>query len=176
MCIHCNAGVKWTDQQGYLPGFGLVWYCPTAISNILSFANISDRFGVVFDNSTADQFTVTMEDGIVLVLGRSKAGLYFHDTAITKHAAVLVNTIQDNESRYTNAEVSRAKGARNLQTSIGCPSTRNFIDIVNNNLVPNCPVTKRDIMAAEDIFGPNLGSLKGKTDFHNLAERCPRSV
>ena len=26
----------------------------------------------------------------------------------------------------------------------------------------NCPVTKADVQAADDIFGPNLGSLKGK--------------
>jgi hypothetical protein len=34
---------------------------------------------------------------------------------------------------------------------------------VTNNLLPNCPVTKRDIMAAEDIYGPDIGILKGKT-------------
>jgi hypothetical protein len=27
----------------------------------------------------------------------------------------------------------------------------------------NCPITRKDIKAAEDIFGPNLGLLKGKT-------------
>ena len=27
----------------------------------------------------------------------------------------------------------------------------------------HCPITKGDIMAADDIFGPNLGSLTGKT-------------
>ena len=27
----------------------------------------------------------------------------------------------------------------------------------------DCPITRQDIMAATDIFGPNLGSLKGKT-------------
>ena len=26
-----------------------------------------------------------------------------------------------------------------------------------------CPVTKADVKAAEDIYGPNLGALKGKT-------------
>ena len=44
-------------------------------------------------------------------------------------------------------------------------------NIVNHNLLPNCPVTQRDIMAAEDIFGPGIGSLKGKT-----VRRRPQSV
>jgi len=33
---------------------------------------------------------------------------------------------------------------------------------VDNNLLPNCPITHRDIVAAEHIFGPDFGSLKGK--------------
>jgi hypothetical protein len=34
---------------------------------------------------------------------------------------------------------------------------------VKNNLVPNFPITSRNILAANDIFGPDIGSLKGKT-------------
>jgi hypothetical protein len=57
----------------------------------------------------------------------------------------------------------RASLARNLQIIIGRPNTREFIRIVQDGLLPNCPITKDDILAAEYIFGPDLGSLKGKT-------------
>ena len=40
---------------------------------------------------------------------------------------------------------------------------KDYIRITDKNLMPNCLVTLRDILAAKDIFEPNLGSLKGKT-------------
>ena len=54
---------------------------------------------------------------------------------------------------------------------IGRPSTRDFLHFVDNNLIPNCPITRQDILVAEHIFGPDLGSLKGKT-----VRRKPRPV
>ena len=50
-----------------------------------------------------------------------------------------------------------------LQRVIRRPNTKQFIEIVENNFLPECPVSKRDIIEAENIFGPDLGSLKGKT-------------
>jgi hypothetical protein len=37
------------------------------------------------------------------------------------------------------------------------------LNIVKGGMLRNCPITRADILAAEDIFGPNMGSLKGKT-------------
>ena len=34
---------------------------------------------------------------------------------------------------------------------------------MEQGLINNCPIRKRDILRAEDIFGPHIGSLKGKT-------------
>jgi len=33
-------------------------------------------------------------------------------------------------------------------------------------MIPNCNITRQDIIRAEDIFRPNLGSVKGKTTTH----------
>jgi hypothetical protein len=166
MYIHCNAGTTWTDKQGDLSGYGTVWYCPNAIANILSLHNVSHRYWVEFNSAEGNQFVVTKDDGSVRVFQVSANGLYYYDVkaaAMDNDAAVLVNTVNQNKTRYTNAEVTKAEFARALQRKLGHVSRAEFIRIVTNNMLPNCPVTKRDIMAAEDIFGPDLGSLKGKT-------------
>jgi len=52
--------------------------------------------------------------------------------------------------------------SRKILRVIVRPSTKHFIHLVESNLIANCPVTK-DILAAEHIFGPDIGSLTGKT-------------
>jgi hypothetical protein len=74
----------------------------------------------------------------------------------------LVTTIEERKSHYTNEDYQRAVVARELQIKIGRPSYKDYVNIINNRLLNNCPVTKADIDAAEDIFGPDVGDLKGK--------------
>ena len=69
----------------------------------------------------------------------------------------------ENLAKYTKREVLRANLAWKIQKSIGHPSLKKFIEIVENNLLTNCPIVKQDILRAEDIYGPDLGCLKGKT-------------
>ena len=46
------------------------------------------------------------------------------------------------------------------------PSTRTFLKIVDNNLLPNCPINGNDSTAVEKTFGPDMGSIEGKTVRH----------
>jgi hypothetical protein len=92
--------------------------------------------------------------------GRREPGEQGEDAA----GVTLLNTVEENKTLYSAAEQARALLARRIQNMIGHPSTKDFKRIVaSGTILPNCPITTRDIAAAEDIFGPSLGCLKGKT-------------
>jgi hypothetical protein len=63
----------------------------------------------------------------------------------------------------THTDCDRAALARRLQVRIGRPSTKDFICIVERNLLPKCLITKADTLIEEDIYGAEIGALKGKT-------------
>ena len=164
MDIHCNAGVTSTNLIGDLRGYGTVWYNPTRIANILSLSKATERgYQVTFDSSEGNAFHLHKADGTTRVFKQSPKGLYYIDTKEDTGVNLNINTVEDNRIKYSQRDYSKAQLARKVQKIIGRPSTKTFLSIVDNNLFPDCPVTRDDIVAAERIFGPDIGSLKGKT-------------
>jgi hypothetical protein len=150
-----------TNLVGDLPGYGEVWYHPKGIANILSLARVKDRHRVTFDSTDGNQFVIHKDDGTTRKFLESRRGLYYMNT--TTAGMALVTTVADKKSKYSNFDYSRAVLARRLQNIIGRPSNRAYSRIVQEQQLHNYPVTNEDIIAAKDIFGPNLGSLIGKT-------------
>ena len=176
MYIHCTAVVTRTNLVGELPGYGTVWFHPDGIANILSLSRVKTKYRITFDSDENNEFIVHKPDGSTHNFRESSHGLYYHDTStgvtgVVETGMALVTTVADNASNYTHADYSRALIARKTQQIIGRPSMRDYICYIENNLIPNCPVTRRDIVAAEHIFGPDIGSLKGKT-----TRKCPIGV
>ena len=168
MYIHCTAGVTRTNLVGELPGYGTVWFHPDGIANILSLSRVKTKYRITFDSDENNEFIVHKPDGSTRNFKESSRGLYYLDTStgvtgVVETGMALVTTVANNASNYTHADYSRALLARKTQQIIGRPSMRDYIHYVENNLIPNCPVTRRDIVAAEHIIGPDIGSLKGKT-------------
>ena len=98
----------------------------------------------------------------VLLSCPQKNGLYFSDVK-NDTAHVMINTVDSIKNKYTVKEYANALKAHSIQDIIGRPATKDYIEYVERGLIPNCPITKRDILRAEDIRGPNLASLKCKT-------------
>jgi hypothetical protein len=164
MTIHCNAGVTTTNLIADLPGFGEVWFSEHAIANILSLSKVKEKYRVTFDSNNGNLFVVHKPSGQDRKFKESRTGLYYWDTKENKNdGQVLVSTVEQRKDKYTNRAYLAAEKARKLQDTICRPSTLSYLDIVKNNLLLNNPVTREDIIAAEDLFGTNLGSLKGKT-------------
>ena len=46
---------------------------------------------------------------------------------------------------------------------MGCPTVENLKHILRQRIITNCPVTTEDIGIAADIYGPDVGTLKGKS-------------
>jgi len=89
---------------------------------------------------------------------------------------ILVNTVDSDKSKYSVRQYSNAKKAYTLQDTIGRPSTEDFMKYVQGNMVPNCNITRQDILRTEDIFGPNLGNVTHTCHMDTSTQGCTREI
>ena len=79
----------------------------------------------------------------------------------------LVDTVKENRKGYTQAQYDRAVKARSLYHELGAPTLDNYKGFVKMGGVQNCPIWIEDIYIAQNIFGPNMATLKGKSTLKN---------
>eukprot|EP00957_Ditylum_brightwellii_P038877 2938109-Ditylum_brightwellii.AAC.1 len=72
-------------------------------------------------------------------------------------------TVEDNRKMMTRREYKGAVAARKLCAMVGRPSLVDYKNMIKMNLLPDSPVSVKDIDNAEFVVGPDLGALKGKT-------------
>ena len=173
MRIRCNAGDRVTNLVGDLPGYGPVWFDPRAFANVLSLKLVKEKYHIGYDSEKDDGFVVTKPTGEKFKFIQSGSGLHYLDMTLQNvnniaGTTLVVNTVKENKKNYTHNDYLRALRARELQVAMGRPSTATFLEALKNNGIVNCPVTPTNVEVAEQIFGPDIGSLKGKTTWRNL--------
>jgi hypothetical protein len=82
--------------------------------------------------------------------------------SVTKEC-MMVTTVRGNLKGYTRHKIEKAKEARRLQGMIGNPTEKELVGMVREKLITNCPVTVQVVHNANQIFGPALANLRGKT-------------
>ena len=118
----------------------------------------------MISSATDNCFRVHKDNGKILKFQEATKRLYYFDAVDREvEETMLITTVDDNKSKISAHDFSRATIARALQCRIGRPTTKDFIHYVTANLIPNCPITVQDITNADFLWGPDLGSLKGKT-------------
>jgi hypothetical protein len=169
--VRCNAGRIQLKQQGYFGNYPYdVWCNPRGVANILSLHNVTKHYHVTMDSAKNPAILVHKNNGTHIKFTPSTHGLFKHELT-EDHLSInhmwfmltSIPTVANNALKYTKLAYKRAVMARKLQNFIMCPASRKYKEDVIIDYVCDAPVTKANIAAAEDIFGPNFGSLKGKT-------------
>ena len=92
-----------------------------------------------------------------------KHKLYVHQAYNKKRKGVYVQTVEENEKMFTERQKKDAAMARKAQMRMGYPSVKDMVSSINHGIFMNLPITKADIDNAIRIWGPDMGSVVGKT-------------
>ena len=93
----------------------------------------------------------------------------------------MLKMVEENVAKYTTTDKKWAEEAQSLQKRVGFPSTGDYLTILKNK-IPGCKSVRDDAIAAENIWGPLIPNLKGKTTRSTPAavrveySRIPRAI
>lgn len=168
-----NAGSKVLDKQGYIPGVGMGYYDPEQRANVLSFQRLQELYPITYDHPNDKFILHTRYRDIEFKRGPSDLYTFKPDegccdlnvwqgTSIGFQGVELMETPEKTMEGYSKRAINDAKRARELYHTLGRPSAEKFKSIVRQRFILNCPVTNKDIEVADDIYGPDVSTMKGK--------------
>ena len=164
-------GVKSSGQPLYInkrgfSTFGVeVYVCDDISVNILSLGDAKDQgHDLVFDYDK-DMFRFqTYKGGEWYEFSRKgfNENLYMCNVH-SQRRHIFITTVADRLKLYSKREVQQAIKARQIQRRLGFLNKDRFIEMLSRGALLNCDIGRRDILRADDIFGQDIGEIKGKS-------------
>lgn len=153
--VHLIGGTTKVSLTGNLSGYGRVWYHPSGISNILSLANVREKYPITYScDCSGGKFTIHKHNGDTKEFTESHEGLYYMDMLHTDdQQLVMINTVADQMSKFTNREVVQVKLSRSIQSMIVGPPTEKYRSIIDRNLLTDYLITSWDIAVVDILYG-----------------------
>jgi hypothetical protein len=161
-------------EVGHVNNFGDVWFNTNSLANILSMAEVRKVCRITMDTSIEASMNMHRKDGTIMKFKEYQTGLYYFDTGKPRLSNVtspgqdylFLNTVAENKRTYTWRKIEGADKARALYVKIGRPSKIEYTEILQENLIRNCPMTPDNAKHALNIYGPDTATLQGKTVKH----------
>jgi hypothetical protein len=144
------------DKVGMLDGFFQVYASEHTKANVLSFADVEDKYEITYVRG--HKFTVHMPEEDVVFERMSK--LYVADWCVE----TAVNaTVREREQLYTKEEIHRAKIAHEFLKCSGYPSIGEATHLITDGNVQGMPMLiKDDLMRAYEVYGEHPEYVRGK--------------
>ncbi len=184
MFIGTNGGIKKVDKEATMPGLGDFPFSETSIANIVALKDVIKKHRVTFDSAKENAFIVhpTQKGNKIIKFTSTPEGLYEYEVSNKylqlckkqnnnqEHAQqphhVMNNniaTVKERLDGLTKRQQARIQRAKELYAALGSPSIRDLKAAISTNKIKGNPVTVKDVALAEKVYGPDIGSLKGKT-------------
>ena len=159
MSVKVNYVAIKTSLKSYVKGllWGMVWW----MSHHQHFGtkNVKLKFRVTYYRNNYWLLTVHKTIRQDTQSNMHKDGLHYHCTK--NRQITLVWTVSENEAGYRKLQLNNSNLSRELYVKVGHNSQKYFKNLINSNLISNCPVTLEDANRANKIYGPNIYVFKG---------------
>jgi hypothetical protein len=144
------------NKKGYLPDFFEVYTSADTKANVLSSAEVEDKYRITYIPKEA--FVVHLVDRDIVFHHRGK--LY---VAKWEDVSAIYSTARELESLYTKAKVARAKVACEVLKNVRYPLLEEFIHLVEDGNIHELPgILRADIRRAFEIYGLPVEYVRGK--------------
>lgn len=164
--IYGTGGHLDVSQKAELPGFGLVWFHPDCIANILSFAEVEDRFIINYVQAQ-HAFFVKNTSGQSLKFDRIPPGrMYYLDTANAGSSKALAfpqpaTHVPINLSSDDQALVERIDP---VYRALGCPNPQSMAYLIRHKKISNLPFSVEEFLHYMSLLkGAHPDALAGHT-------------
>jgi hypothetical protein len=157
-----------TKRVGWLDGFFDCQPCEDCPENIISMADVEDRYPVTYVQGKS--IVVHMEDRDVVFARRNKMYVTdFSDWIVDDEAqlqemytGLSLMTTEDRERMYTRKQVCKALEAGEFLRVLGYPTEKEAINFVKDGNANNIPHSVDNVKRFFDIYGPQVSSIRGK--------------
>ena len=125
--VDCNTRKINVNMMGNPPGYGLVWYYPNALANILSLFLVAQRFHIEYDSRLTGAFLVWTNNDTCRRFNPGPRGLFYDNykcrnettLVLNDHKPDAVNTVQISLARFNQRQIDEARTARKIQETTG---------------------------------------------------------